>query len=39
MHPINACWHRDKSGKSLLVDVQQNQEGDSGEFSLLVRVI
>ncbi|KAJ7215721.1 hypothetical protein C8J57DRAFT_1483111 [Mycena rebaudengoi] len=29
MHPINACWHRDKSGKSLLVDVQQNQEGDS----------
>jgi hypothetical protein len=36
MHPINACWHRDKSGKSLLVDVQQNQEGDSGEFSLLV---
>ncbi|KAJ7226220.1 hypothetical protein C8J57DRAFT_1481805 [Mycena rebaudengoi] len=29
MHPINACWHRDKSGKSLLVDVQQNKEGDS----------
>ncbi|KAJ7226403.1 hypothetical protein C8J57DRAFT_1252643 [Mycena rebaudengoi] len=29
MHPINACWHRDKSEKSLLVDVQQNQEGDS----------
>ncbi|KAJ7210304.1 hypothetical protein C8J57DRAFT_1257221 [Mycena rebaudengoi] len=29
MHPINACWHRDKLGKSLLVDVQQNREGDS----------
>ncbi|KAJ7229256.1 hypothetical protein C8J57DRAFT_1252034 [Mycena rebaudengoi] len=36
MHPINACWQRDKSGKSLLVDVQKNQEGDSSDFSLLV---